>query len=221
MYFGHFAAAAAIKAKRPEVPMFPIVMGAGFLDLIDGFLIFSGINKVTPNTAALPYLYFDMNFIDWDHSLLAAVFWSLVWGAFFLKDRRVALVAAVSAFSHFILDWPMHNNDLALFPFSGIHLGLGIWESLGIWSWLLEIVFSAILLVYAWTLSKKNNINLLLPVLFICLLSVQLSPWLSPMKFAAMQAEPSASRLHGILVFAGFIIPSFILIWLYRKAEAE
>jgi hypothetical protein len=33
-----------------------------------------------PEPHAGPYLFFDLTFIDWDHSLLMAAFWSVVWG---------------------------------------------------------------------------------------------------------------------------------------------
>lgn len=36
---------------------------------------------MTANVDSLPYLYFDLTFIDWDHSLVAAFFWSAVWAA--------------------------------------------------------------------------------------------------------------------------------------------
>jgi hypothetical protein len=41
-----------------------IILGAGFLDVINGILVAIGIEKVTPNLLALAYLYFDLTFID-------------------------------------------------------------------------------------------------------------------------------------------------------------
>ena len=82
MYLGHFAVGMALKVKYQDVPLVPIILGAGFLDVINGTLVAIGIEKVTPNFNALPYLYFDLTFIDWDHSLLMALIWSFVWGGF-------------------------------------------------------------------------------------------------------------------------------------------
>jgi hypothetical protein len=123
MYVGHFAIGLAIKARMPEVPTLPIMLGVGFLDILDGLFIIAGFDRVTPNLLAGPYLFFDLTFIDWDHSLLMALLWSLVWGVLFSRTPKVALVAALAAFSHFIADWPMHNGDLALYPHSSEHLG--------------------------------------------------------------------------------------------------
>ncbi len=219
MYFGHFAVGMALKAKYRDVPLIPIILGAGFLDIINGTLVAVGIEKVTAKLNALPYLYFDLTFIDWDHSLLMAVVWSLLWGAFFLKDKGIAMVAALSCFLHFIADIPMHNADLALYPYAQQYLGFGLWGKWGIWSWVFEIGFSAILLAYAYQKHLKFGENIKWQLCFIALLALQMSPWTSPMKQVAMLAEPYASVLHGILVATGFIVPTIILAWLYKRSE--
>jgi hypothetical protein len=59
-----------------------------------------------------------------------------------LKDKKVALFAGLAVFSHFLADWPMHNNDLALYPFSVEHLGYDLWGKLGVISWILEGIFA-------------------------------------------------------------------------------
>jgi hypothetical protein len=219
MYFGHFAVAAAIKAKEPKIPAAPILIGVGVLDIVDGIFIMLGIDRVTPNLASLPYLFFDLSFIDWDHSLAMAIGWSLLWGAFFLKDRKVALVAAIAAFSHFVVDWPMHNADLALYPHSSAHIGLGLWGSMGVWSWGLELAFSLVLLGYAFAKGLKEGRAPIWPAVVILLLAVQMSPWLSPMKLVAQLPEPTTHLLHGAGVTLGFILPSFLLVWLYKRLD--
>jgi hypothetical protein len=219
MYVGHFAIGLALKARYPKIPAIPIMMGVGFLDLLDGIFIMLGLNTVTPNLNSGPYLFFDLTFIDWDHSLVAALFWSAVWGLLFLKNRPVAVIAGLAAFSHFIADWPMHNADLALYPFSTEHYGYGLWGKLGNISWLLEGLFSAVLMGYAWTLSARKGISLKWPALVLLLLFLQLSPIASPMKIAAQLQEPYAHLIHGFLVSVGFVIPGFLLSWLIRREE--
>ncbi|WP_168460224.1 hypothetical protein [Acinetobacter sp. A1] len=219
MYFGHFAVGMALKAKYIDVPLLPIILGAGFLDIINGTLVVIGVEKVTANLNALPYLYFDLTFIDWDHSLLMAIIWSLVWAAFFLKDKRVAFVAGAACFLHFIADIPMHNADLALYPYAGQYLGFSLWEKWGVWSWVLEIGFSAVLLIYAYRQHLKVGEDISWQLGFIGLLALQMSPWTSPMKHVAMLAEPYASMIHGVLVVIGFILPTLILVWLYKRSK--
>ena len=207
MYVGHFAIGLAIKARCPKVPPLPIMMGIGLLDILNGAFILAGIDRVTPNLERGPYLFFDLTFIDWDHSLLMAVFWSLCWGAFFLKNKQVAVIAALAVLSHFIADWPLHNNDLALYPFSEGHLGLGLWEDLGNMSWMLEGVFAALLAIYAWRINAQRGINDLWPYLLMLVLFVQLSPMLSPMQFIATLSEPAMHLAQGGLVAFGFMVP--------------
>lgn len=219
MYVGHFAIGLAIKARYPKVPALPIMMGVGFLDLLDGIFILLGFNTVTPNLASKPYLFFDLTFIDWDHSLLAALFWSVIWGLLFIKHRAVAAVAALAAFSHFIADWPMHNSDLALYPYSIEHYGYGLWGKLGTLAWVLEGVFSAVLAVYAWRISARRGVSLVWPCAVLVVLFLQLSPVASPMKFVATLQEPLTHILHGALVSLGFLIPGLLLTWLLDRAE--
>jgi len=219
MYVGHFAIGLAIKARYPKVPALPIMMGVGFLDLLDGIFILLGFNTVTPNLASGPYLFFDLTFIDWDHSLLAALFWSMIWGLLFVKHRAVAAVAALAAFSHFIADWPMHNSDLALYPHSIEHYGYGLWGKLGTLAWVLEGAFSAVLAVYAWRISARRGVSLVWPCAVLVVLFLQLSPVASPMKFVATLQEPLTHILHGALVSLGFLIPGLLLTWLLDRAE--
>lgn len=219
MYVGHFAIGLALKAKFPQTPTLPLLLGVGFLDLLDGLFIVAGFNTVTANLQAGPYLFFDLTFIDWDHSLLMALFWSAVWGLLFIKDKRVAALAFVAAFSHFVADWPMHNNDLALFPYAVQHFGLGAWGKLGTLSWVLEGLFALALTAYAWRSAWLRGANWAWACAVLVLLFLNLSPWFSPMKEVAALGEPMAHIQHGILVTAGFVLPGLLLTWLINRAE--
>ncbi|RYF35851.1 MAG: hypothetical protein EOO38_28545 [Cytophagaceae bacterium] len=219
MYVGHFAIGLAIKARYPKIPAMPILMGVGFLDLLDGIFIILGFNTVTPNLKSGPYLFFDLTFIDWDHSLLAAVFWSVVWGLLFVRHRSVAIVAAAAAFSHFIADWPMHNSDLALYPHSVEHYGYGLWGRLGTVAWILEGAFSAVLAGYAWQQSARRGVSLMWPCAVLVVLFLQLSPVASPMRLVATLDEPLSHILHGVLVSLGFLVPGLLLSWLLNRSE--
>ena len=52
MYVGHFAIGLALKARFPTVPALPIMLGAGFLDILDGVFIVLGWDRVAPNLLA-------------------------------------------------------------------------------------------------------------------------------------------------------------------------
>lgn len=221
MYVGHFAIGLAMKAYAPKAKPLPIILGVGFLDVIDGLLIMLGADRVTPNLHAGPYLFFDLTFIDWDHSLLMAIVLSLIWGALFLKDRKLAGLAALACFSHFLADLPMHNADLALFPYAAQHMGFGLWGKMGTGSWILEGMFCAALVSLAWVVSAKRGVSLLWPTVVMAVLFFNMSPWLSPMKTVATFSEPAAHMVHGLLVTAGFLLPGILLSWLLVRAERK
>ncbi|MCA0177760.1 MAG: hypothetical protein LCH73_15990 [Proteobacteria bacterium] len=218
MYVGHFAIGLALKARFPKTPTLPLLLGVGFLDILDGLFIVLGWNLVTPNLNAGPYLFFDLTFIDWDHSLAAALLWSLVWGALFIRDKRGALLAFVAAFSHIVADWPLHNHDLALFPYADTHLGLGGWGRLGTLSWVLEGLFAAVLAAYAARRAAQQGQRWIWPCVLLLVLFANLSPWLSPMKLVATWGEPAAHLTHGVLVTLGFLLPGLMLTVLIDRA---
>ncbi|WP_400770690.1 hypothetical protein [Methylosinus sporium] len=219
MYVGHFAAGLIIVAMAPKAKPLPILLGVGLLDIVNGLAVMTGVDHVTPNLASGPYLYFDLTFIDWDHSLLMATVLSILWGALFFRDPRLALLAGVASFSHFLLDLPLHNSDLALYPHAERHLGGGLWASLGIGSWLLEGAFSAILVAVSWRLTARRGVSFAWPAAFLAALFIQLSPWLSPTKFIATLPEPYTHLLLGLVISLGFIVPGAVLSILVATAE--
>lgn len=225
MYFGHYAVAAAVKAKEPDVPAAPLFFGTGFLDIMDGAFILMGLDKVTPNLKASPYLFFNLSFIDWDHSLVAALFWSWIWGLlcyyWYHKNSKVGLLSGLVAFSHFLCDVLMHNNDLAMFPFAKQHWGMGMWGQWKTWAWVFEVAFTAILLIYAYKASKDHGERIGWQILIIAFLAMNLSPWLSPMKIIATWGEPAATIGHGLLILAGFVLPAWLISWLYNKSDKK
>ncbi len=221
MYVGHFAIGLALKARYPKIPTLPLLLGVGFLDILDGLFIIAGWDRVTPNLQAGPYLFFDLTFIDWDHSLVAALLWSLVWALLFIRHKPVAVMAFIACFSHFLADWPMHNADLALYPHAQTHLGLGLWGKRGTASWVLEGVFVVALVAYAWWRSAQRGVSLLWPAVLMLVIFFNLSPWLSPMKHVATLDEPAAHLLHGVLVTLGFLVPGALLTWLVNRAERK
>ena len=66
-------------------------------------------------------------------------------------------VMAVAVFSHFVLDFAMHPADLALWPGSNIHLGLGLWRLLLTGWWFVELSLVVVLLGYYWRRSKTDG----------------------------------------------------------------
>ncbi len=89
----------------------------------------------------------------------------------------------MSVFSHFLLDWPMHPGDLALWPGSAAHVGLGLWRALPVGWWFVELAFVVAGCAYYAVRAKRDGTFggrwpwACAVVLF---LHVFNSPWLSP-----------------------------------------
>lgn len=142
MYVGHFAAGLALKAAEPRAPTWALLVAVGFLDLLFGPFVLLGIERASVTPGLSPG--FSLDYIDWSHSLLMSLVWSGVFVlAFWRLGRPVAMVIGLAVFSHFVLDLPMHPPDLALWPDSTVHLGLGIWRALPTGWWFVELAVIA------------------------------------------------------------------------------
>lgn len=181
MYAGHFAAGLALKARVPEAPTWGLLLGVGVLDILFGPLVIMGIERATLTPGLSPG--FSLDYIDWSHSLATSLAWSILFAAAFARRGKVvALVLGFSVWSHFLLDLPMHPADLALWPGSGIHLGLGLWRILPIGWWFVEGAVVALACLYYWRCSRHDNSfgrHALVAVAVVFVLHLLNSPWLS------------------------------------------
>jgi hypothetical protein len=183
MYAGHLSTALAMKAAQPRAPTWALLTGVGVLDLLFGLFVPLGIERVTITPGVSPG--FSLEMIDWSHSLAMSLVWSVVFGLLFI--RRGAAIAAwcgAAVFSHFVLDYVMHPGDLAVWPHSDAHMGLGLWTRMPIGWWFLELVY--ILAGCAWYVTRARRSSnafggrALTACAVICVLHVINSPWLSP-----------------------------------------
>lgn len=182
MYAGHFAAGFAIKANTPAAPTWGLLVGVGFLDILFAPFVLLGIERVSITSNVSPG--FSLDYIDWSHSLAMSIVWSIAYGACFLGyGRRVATAMGFAVFSHFLLDLPMHPPDLALWPGSTVHLGLGLWRALPTGWWFVEILFLVVGLGYYWHRSQVDGSfggRAWAVVATVVILHLMNSPWLSP-----------------------------------------
>jgi membrane-bound metal-dependent hydrolase YbcI (DUF457 family) len=142
MYAGHFAAALALKAAVPKAPTWGLLVGMALPDLLCSAFLLANVEKVSPEPEFAPG--FRLDFIDWSHSLVMTMVWAALFAALFWRHgRAVALAMGLAVFSHFPLDWVMHPGDLALYPHSVAHFGLGLWRTAPVGWWFVELAVVA------------------------------------------------------------------------------
>jgi hypothetical protein len=184
VYAGHYAAALAIKAREPRAPTWALLLATGFLDVLFGLFVMLGIEKVTMTPHVSPG--FSLDFIDWSHSLAMSLLWAVLYSIpFWRRGRAVAVALAFAVFSHFLLDVPMHPPDLALWPYSTIRVGFGLWRRLPTGWWWIELVFIAAGCAYYVVRARTEKSfggHALWACAVIVLLHLLNSPWLSPAK---------------------------------------
>ena len=152
MFVGHLAVALAAKKVEPRVPLWGLVAASFGIDLLWPVLLLAGIEvvQVEPGNTAFTPLAFES--YPWSHSLGMSLLWGAIAGtAAFLALRHVRsgwIVAAVVV-SHWALDFITHRPDLPLWP-GGLHVGLGLWNSI-LGTMIVEGgMFAAAIALYLW-----------------------------------------------------------------------
>jgi hypothetical protein len=128
---GHLAASFAVRARFPRVPLLCLLAAGGFLDLVWGCAVITGIERAhvgTETGSAVPIV---LDSVPYSHSLIASLVWgSLVslawwrWGG----DGAGAVVLGALVASHWVLDVVSHVPDIPVLA-SGPLVGLGLWRS--------------------------------------------------------------------------------------------
>lgn len=181
MYVGHFAAGLAIKARVPRAPTWGILLGVALMDVLFGVFLLTGIERAHLTPGVPPG--FRLDFIDWSHSLTMSIVWAALFGlAWRGRGRAVAWTMGFAVFSHFLLDLVVHVPDLALWPGSGTHLGLGLWTAMPTGWWFVELGVIAAGWTYYWRRSRAEGTfggHAFWIALVLLVLHVLNSPWLS------------------------------------------
>ncbi|MEJ2272339.1 MAG: hypothetical protein P8X91_07650, partial [Candidatus Bathyarchaeota archaeon] len=136
MYFGHYGVGLFLKKYSKGLSLGWLFLATQFVDFLAMSLLILGIEKanVVPGysaTSSMQYVYFPFS-----HSLIAFLIWSAVFFMIFrlikvktdLKKLKVAVIMAGAVFSHFILDFIVHTNDIPILFDDSYRLGLGLWN---------------------------------------------------------------------------------------------
>ena len=120
MYAGHFALVLVLVFYYPGVNAFLLAIGVGLLDIVFAFLAYFNLERISINPKA-GFLGVDL-YCPYSHSLVGALIISFLWACWGLNDDTF-LPLFLSSFSHFILDWFVHNRDMELYPHSHVCIG--------------------------------------------------------------------------------------------------
>jgi membrane-bound metal-dependent hydrolase YbcI (DUF457 family) len=185
------------------------------LDVFWAPFILLGIEKarIVPGiTASNP---FDLYYMPYTHSLVAAVLWSA--GAFLVyrllvrqgPSRKAALVVAVAVFSHWLLDVVVHRPDLPLYDDTA-KVGLGLWNLPAI-AFALE---AALLFGGMWLYFGRASVPRLRMVVFgLVLLVIQAYVFFGP--------PPASDDAAALTALASYAVFAAIVAQLERAGRAS
>ncbi len=221
MFAGHYGVSFACKGVERRLPLWLLFLAVQFVDILWSILILLGIEKVriVPGiTATNP---FDLYYMPYTHSLVAAVVWSaLVFLGYrlFISQRsanrdRLALFLALAVFSHWILDLLVHRPDLPLYDDTH-KVGLGLWNyPMPTFALEAAILFGGMWIYMRSTRSESFFGKYGMPIFGIVLLAVH---WI--LFFGAPPGSPNAAAVLLLVLYLGF---AAVAAWLERKRQVR
>ncbi len=221
MFAGHYGVSFACKGAERRLPLWLLFLAVQFVDILWSILILVGVEKVriVPGiTATNP---FDLYYMPYTHSLVAAVVWSaLVFLGYrmFISPRsasrdRPALFLALAIFSHWILDLLVHRPDLPLYD-NTHKLGLGLWNyPMPTFALEAAILFGGMWIYMRSTKSGSFFGKYGMPIFGIVLLVVH---WI--LFFGAPPGSSNATPILLLVLYLGF---AAVAAWLERKREVR
>ncbi len=210
MGVGHLAASFALRVRFPRVPLFFLLAAGGFLDLLWGITILSGVEHahIGAETGSASPLVLDS--VPYTHSLVASLLWgamvSLAWWLW-RRDKVGAVVLGALVTSHWVLDFVSHVPDIPLLP-SGPLLGLGLWRS-RVDTLIVEIGMLWVgLIFYVHGTAARDQIGVRGLVIFSVLLTV--------MGAGAYLGPPPRSVLPLAIGNIALVLPLLLIEWVDR-----
>jgi hypothetical protein len=177
MIAGHFGLAAAVKAGRPAIPIWTLMLATAWLDVVFVPLYLSGIETVDGAGYGGGVIH-----ADYTHSLVGALVLAALFGAvasYWLGREAVTtgaspgaggsatrnprietgLILSGVAFSHWLLDLVVHRADLPILPGNAGDLptfGFGLWRLPAV-SAVVELLMLVIGIGLYWRAAAKRD----------------------------------------------------------------
>ena len=146
MIAGHFGLAAGVKAHRPAVPLWALMLATQWLDVVFVPLFLTHVERIDVIGGGPAGYGNGIIHADYTHSLVGALALSLVFAlpAAWRWGRRAATVLGAVVFSHWLLDLLVHRHDMPLLP--GAPAGTPLF-GFGLWRWPLVTAAAELALV--------------------------------------------------------------------------
>ncbi|MBK7143436.1 MAG: hypothetical protein IPH75_15300 [bacterium] len=209
MLIGHFGVALGLKRFAPTINLIWLSIAATGIDLLLWILVLAGVETViTPeNYGQLHYLQFIFPF---SHSLAGVVAYSILFAILgYLFTRRSsravsATVMFIAMFSHWVLDFLVHPEQLPLVGETSPKVGLGLWNTLPAALALEALIFVIGLIMYYRGTRPKNNTGRFGPaILFVIVAIVSLVG--QAVSSTPVESDMVAGSSLGLLLIVIFI----------------
>jgi hypothetical protein len=144
-----------------------LLLGVTMLDSLLFGLTAVGLVHMTPLWGLPPG--FEVDDLRWSHSLAVSLLVSVAFASLWLsRGRAIAVAAGVAVFSHFVLDWLVIPGptakavgaevvQLTLWPGSSARLGLGLWRTMPVGSWFVELAIVVALGAYFVVRARRDS----------------------------------------------------------------
>jgi hypothetical protein len=157
MFVGHYGVSFAVKRMTPRTSLGVLFLAVQLLDVLFAIFVLLGIEKLRIVPGFTQYNAYDLYYMPYTHSLVAALGWSaLTWVLVRVAGGRDAAPwIAAAVFSHFILDVPMHTPDMPIIGNDSPKIGLSLWQHR-------DLALAAELLTLGagmWTWRRATNLN--------------------------------------------------------------
>jgi hypothetical protein len=133
MFVGHYGVSFAAKRLEPALSLWVLFLAVQLLDVLWAPFVLLGIEKVRIVPGFTGSNPFDLYYMPYTHSLLAAFLWSCAGGLIYQimarpPRRQASVVIGLAVFSHWVLDFIVHRPDLPLYD-NTAKVGLSLWNA--------------------------------------------------------------------------------------------